>query len=127
MTDVSENGDMLPLRRIPDLPEKGLKLLGFCRRSGRIVCGASQVIAAISGKRPPKVAIIASDASERTEKQLYDKCSYRGVALARAGVSGEELAHLLGKTGAIMAVGATDADIGAQMLRLIQNPEDGAK
>lgn len=125
MTDMRENGDSVRDRHIPHLPEKGLKLLGFCRRSGKIVCGASQVLATVTGKRPPIVAVIASDASERTAKQLFDKCSYRDVVLAKADVTGEELARLLGKTGAVMAAGATDPAIGAQICRLIKKSENG--
>ena len=127
MTDMRESGDVSRDRHIPHLPEKGLKLLGFCRRSGKIVCGASQVLAAVTGKRPPIVAVIASDASERTKKQLFDKCSFRDVMLARADVTGEELARLLGKTGAVMAAGATDPAIGAQICRLIRESDDSAK
>ncbi|MBE6708755.1 MAG: hypothetical protein E7578_05890 [Ruminococcaceae bacterium] len=108
-------------RDIPTMPEKALKLLGFCRRSGKLVCGAGQVLASVSGKRPPFVAVIASDASERTEKQLFDKCSHRGVKLFRADVTGEEMAHLFGKTGAVMAAGATDQGIASQIIRLTQS------
>ncbi len=100
------------------IPDSALKLLGFCRRSGKMVCGAGQVLASVSGKRPPLVVVMASDASERTKKQLSDKCSYRGVRLTAATIGGEELAKLLGKTGAVMAAGATDPAIAAQIIRL---------
>ena len=41
----------------------------------------------------------------------------------RAGVSGEGLAHLLGKSGVVMAAGATDPGIAAQMIRLTDDAE----
>ena len=119
---MSENPEV-KVRAIPTLPENAVKLLGFCRRSGRIVCGAGQVLAAVTGKRPPSVVVIASDASDRTEKQIYDKCSYRDVRLARTGLTGEELAHLLGKDGVVMAAGATDSAIAAQIIRHIPDGE----
>ncbi len=115
---MSETSEMVRERSIPMMPDKALKLLGFCRRSGKIVCGAGQVLATVTGKRPPSVAVIASDASDRTEKQLFDKCSYRGVKLLRTTVGGEELAHLLGKNGVVMAAAATDPGIAAQIIRL---------
>ena len=124
MSDSSETKER---PRIAPLPEKGLKLLGFCRRSGKIVCGAGQVLAAVTGKRPPTVVVIASDASERTEKQIFDKCSYRGICLARADATGEEMAHMLGKSGVVMAAGATDPAIGTQILRLIKDSEGPVK
>ena len=112
-------------RDIPYLPESGVKLLGFCRRCGKIVCGAGQVLAAVTGKRPPEVVVIASDASDRTEKQLYDKCSYRAVTITRTSYTGEELAHLLGKEGVVMAAGATDPGIARQIIRQLPSETDG--
>lgn len=111
-------------RTIPTLPDKALALLGFCRRNGKIVCGAGQVLAAVTGKRPPYVVVIASDASARTQKQLIDKCSYRGIKLVRASSDGEKLAHFLGKCGVVMAAGATDPAIARQIIRLTD--EDAA-
>jgi len=121
MSEPSEN------RIIPLLPDGGLKLLGFCRRSGKIVCGAGQVLAAVTGKRPPSVVVIASDASTRTEKQIYDKCSFREVKLYRTAATGEEMAHLFGKSSVVMAVGATDPGIGGQIVRLAEGSETDAK
>lgn len=105
-------------RVIPVIPEGAVKLLGFCRRSGKIVCGAGQVIAAVTSKKPPVVVVMASDVSDRTEKQISDKCTYRKVKLYRTVMTGEELAHFLGKTGVVMAAGATDPAIATQIIRL---------
>lgn len=106
------------------LPDGAMKLLGFCRRSGKLICGVGQVMAAVTGKRPPAVAVLAADASERTEKQLSDKCSYYGVRLYRAEVSGEELAHVFGKSGTVMAVGAADDGIAKQIIRMVESSEE---
>ena len=112
MTDVGS---------IPVMPESAMKLLGFCRRSGKLICGAGQVLAAVTGKRAPGVVVIASDASERTTKQLFDKCSYKGVKLYRANATGEEMAHLFGKSSVVMAAGATDPGIASQIIRLTES------
>ena len=117
MTDKPQIND----KTIPVMPDGAMKLLGFCRRSGKIVCGASQVLTTITGKRPPFVVVIASDASQRTEKQLSDKCSFRDVKLYRANATGEQLAQLLGKSGVVMAAGATDSGIAAQIIRLTES------
>ena len=108
-------------RNIPLMPESALKLLGFCRRSGKLVCGAGQVLTVIAGKRPPSVVVVASDASERTEKQIYDKCSFREIKLFRAPATGEEMAHLFGKSSVVMAAGATDPGIAAQIIKLSES------
>lgn len=121
MSDVGGSAQRCEIRTLPD---NALRLLGFCRRSGKIVCGAGQVLAAVTGKRPPYVVVMASDASDRTKKQLSDKCSHRGVRLVMTTANGEELAHLLGKSGAVMAAGATDSAIARQILRLAD--EDSA-
>lgn len=105
------------------LPDGAIKLLGFCRRSGKLICGVGQVMAAVTGKRPPAVAVIAADASERTQKQLSDKCSFYGVRLYRAGVSGDELAHVFGKAGTVMAVCAADDGISKQIIRMAESGE----
>lgn len=116
MSDTSANKSSAP--ELPLVPEEALRLLGFCRRSGRVVIGASQVLAAVTGKKPPLIVIVAADASDRTKKQLRDKCSYRGVPVAASRKDGGELARLLGKDGTVMAAGATDAALGGQMIRL---------
>lgn len=121
---MSETSEISRERSISLMPDNALRLLGFCRRSGKIVCGAGQVLAAVTGKRPPSVVVIASDASERTEKQLFDKCSYRGVRLVRANADGEEFARLLGKSGVVMAAGATDPGIAAQIIRLADEAQN---
>ena len=118
---MSDSGDVRLDREIAGLPEGALKLLGFCRRSGRIVCGAGQVLSAVSGKRPPGMVVIASDASYRTVKQVCDKCDYRGIKVARTSLTGGELARLLGKTGCLMAVGSADPAISAQIVRMLEN------
>ena len=120
---MSENPVVRDERVIPVLPDAAVKLFGFCRRSGRIVCGAGQVLASVTGRRPPFVVVIASDASDRTEKQIYDKCSFRDVKLVRTVLTGAELAHLLGKDGVVMAAGATDSAIAAQIIRHIPADE----
>ncbi len=120
---MNESPENIRDRRVRILPENALKLFGFCRRSGKLVCGAGQVIASLTGKRPPCAVVIASDASERTRKQLAGKCSYRGVMLAETAATGEKLAHILGKTGVVMAAGAADPTIGKEIIRLTDEYE----
>lgn len=103
---------------LPETTEQAVKLLGFAARSRRIVCGAGQVIAQITSRTPPTVAVIASDASERTLKQLTDKCRSHGVRAVRTKLTGAELADLLGKGGATMAAAPTDQSIASEIVRL---------
>ena len=56
-----------------------LGMIGLAKRAGYLLCGTDAVISsAASGKKPPLV-VCASDASERTKKQLSDKCATYGV------------------------------------------------
>ncbi len=100
------------------LPDSALPYLGFCRRSGRVIIGTDAIITALRGKRPPYLVIVSSDASERTSKQLSDKCASYSVPALVSSKTGEETARLLGKSGTVMAVAATDEGLAAQMLRL---------
>jgi len=114
MTEDTKNTDL----SFPVLPDEGIRFLGLCRRCGKVVMGAGQVLEAITGKKAPSVVIVAADASERTKKQLRDKCSHRNIPAFSCRRSGEELARLLGKEGVVMAVGVTDGAMGKRIIGL---------
>ena len=74
-----------------------LGMIGLAKRAGYLLCGTDAVISsAASGKKPPLV-VCASDASERTKKQLSDKCATYGVTLAVIPCTKDELARYAGK------------------------------
>jgi ribosomal protein L7Ae-like RNA K-turn-binding protein len=114
MTEDTKNENL----SFPILPPEGIRFLGLCRRCGKVVMGAGQVLAAVTGKKVPAVVIVAADASERTKKQLRDKCSHRNIPTLSCRQNGEELAHFLGKEGVVMAVGVTDQSMGRRIISL---------
>lgn len=87
---------------------KILGLLGLCRRAGRLVCGTPQICESLGNKKDIRMVLMADGASENTRKRLSDRCKYYGVALYAVKVTTAELAHALGKSGELAAVGVTD-------------------
>lgn len=81
-----------------------LNMLGLAARSRRIVVGTDAVIAAVRSKVKPYVAAVASDASERSRKQIADKCAFNGVTLITLAASRAELAAAVGKKNAQCSV-----------------------
>ena len=88
-----------------------LRSLGLCAKARAVVFGTPMICESLAGKRKPYLVIGASDNSENSAKRLRDKCTFYGVRLAVCDVSGEELAHAVGKTGHLAAVAVTDANL----------------
>lgn len=92
--------------------EKLLSTLGLCARARKLVTGTPMVCETLRDKKPPVLAVLeASDTSENTHKKLSDKCAYYGVPLYRLTADTERLGRAVGKTGAVAAVGVTDANL----------------
>jgi len=79
------------------------RYLGLCMAAGGIKTGTDTVLGEIRSHRA-KFVLVASDASERTKKQLTDKCNYYKVTVFSAGYTGAQLAQLLGKKSQCAAV-----------------------
>ena len=73
-----------------------LSLLGLCTRARKLVSGASVLDAVRSHKAC--LVLYASDASERTKKQIRDKTTYYGVEAIEVNDS-EMLSAAIGKSG----------------------------
>lgn len=69
------------------------------------------VCEALAKPNAVKIVLMPSDNSENTQKRLRDKCEYYGVRLAKIPIDGETLAHAVGKSGKIAAVGVTDENL----------------
>lgn len=99
--------------------KKALTYIGFAARSGKLVTGTAQVMAAvrkygISGAG--NIAVLLSvSASDRTKKQIRDKCAYYGVSFAEI-YDGDELSRASGKSESLSAVCITDRNL-AKALR----------
>lgn len=71
-------------------------MIGLCRAAGGVTTGFDSVLTEVRRGRAVFV-LIADDASERTVKQLRDKCAFYNVPCFRADMSAERLSDLLGK------------------------------
>lgn len=103
-----------------------LGFLGLCRKAGHLICGTPQVTEALGGKRQPVLVIVAEDASPATQKKLRTQTEFYRVPLRTVSVSVEELAHAVGKTGALAAVAVTDGGMANALLSRIEAMDDTA-
>ena len=95
-----------------------LRMLGLARRARKLAVGTDAVLDAVrSGKAP--VALVASDASDRTKKQVGDKCASYGVTLIKLEADRRSLAAALGsKDGQTSACAVTDRNMAIKILSL---------
>ena len=93
--------------------KKILSYIGFAKKCGGIAIGTDSVIAETrrNGAAGKICVVTSSDASARTKKQLVDKCSYNGVTLVDAGLTGDEIARAAGKKMTVSAVAITDRSL----------------
>ncbi len=84
-----------------------LSYIGIAKKAGKLVSGTDMVCDTLRrGGRLPVFA--ASDVSDGTRKKLSDKCTFYGAELVTLDVTSAELAHGIGKTGAVAAVYISD-------------------
>lgn len=103
--------------------EKILAYVGFAARSRKLVLGTDRVLTCVRKKSREavhdKVVLLAENASERTKKQLYDKCSYYGVSIFEFSNS-ETLGHAAGKESAASAVCITDKSLALAVIVILE-------
>ncbi len=93
--------------------------LGLCAKAGKIICGVPMICEAMGGKKHPVIVIAASDNAKNSAKRLTDKCAYYGVTLYQSEIDGDTLAHAVGKTGRLAAVGVTDSSLAQLVVKNI--------
>ena len=97
-----------------------LRMLGLAKRARKIAVGTDAVIDAVRSANRPSTVIAASDASDRTKKQLADKCAYHKVALVIMEADRQTLAAALGiKDGQCSACAVTDRNMAKKIDLLI--------
>ena len=77
--------------------EKLEKYIGLCRAAGGAVVGFDLILGEIRGGRA-KIVLISSDASDRTKKQLTDKCTFYSVPHVITEFDAESLGRIIGKS-----------------------------
>ena len=76
-------------------PARLVSMIGLCRRANRLGCGVDTIKDALKTGRAHLV-LLASDPSERTRKQLSDKCATAGAELLSLPLTKEELGRACG-------------------------------
>ncbi len=99
--------------------KKALTYVGFSARSGKLVVGSTQVTAAVrkigfKGNNYSAV-LLAVDSSDRTKKQIKDKCTYYGIRVFEV-FSGDELSKASGKSESLSAVYITDKNLSKALI-----------
>ncbi len=98
-----------------EIKRKILSYVGFAKKSGNISVGAEQVMRTVRAGAA-RAVVAASDSSERTKKQIYDKCKSHGAPLVPVEISGDELARALGKSMNVSAIAVTNAGLARAIL-----------
>ncbi len=96
-----------------EIRRKILSYIGFARKSGGAAFGTDAVLAEVrrSGAAGRICVVASSDASDRTLKQIRDKCSHYGVKLVEPGLTGDGIADAAGKRMTVSAVAITDKNL----------------
>ncbi len=82
--------------------DKITALLGFCRKAGKLVAGTSKVTDLIqSGK--DCLVMLASDISEKTEKELSFKAKNKRAVIIRLDILTSDVAKATGTTAGVVA------------------------
>lgn len=107
---------------------KALSYIGFAAASGRLTAGTDTVLdevrrASRRGVQADIIVFLAKDASERTKKQIRDKCSFYGVSLIEAAKS-YALSDAAGKKCALSAVCVTDRNLARAVRRALGEGAD---
>ena len=82
------------------------RLIGLCRAAGGVTVGFDAVLNEVRSGRA-KFVLIASDASDRTRKQLSDKCKYYHVTCFEGAYTSAGLAEMLGRRSGCVAAAFT--------------------
>ena len=83
-------------------------MIGLCRRANRLGCGVDTIKDTLKTGRAHLV-LLSSDPSERTRKQLCDKCATARVELLPIPLTKEELGRACGMT-ELSACAVTDPE-----------------
>lgn len=91
-------------------------MIGFARRAGKTVIGTELICRAMP-TGTLKLVVISNTASAPTKKKLTTKAEYYGIAAVESDIDTESLASLLGKGGAVAAVGVTDTAFADEIIK----------
>lgn len=77
--------------------------IGLCMAAGGVTVGTDSVLDEVRRGRA-KFVLLACDASERTKKQLHDKCGTYNVKIIDGRLTSAETAAILGRRSSCVAI-----------------------
>lgn len=93
-------------------------MLGFAMRAGKLIIGTESVCRAMA-KGMPKLVLIPADASDATKKKITVKSEFYGIPYIVAEICSADLASLIGKSFAPMAIAVTDSGFAEEISKAL--------
>lgn len=79
--------------------------------------GSDAVLKTVRGSGA-RLVLISSDASDRTTKQLKDKCAFYGVTAIKLSESSFDIGRAVGKS-AVAVCAVTDSSLASAILKIV--------
>lgn len=92
--------------------------IGLCKAAGGVIAGSDLVLNAVRGGKVVCV-LIAKDASQRTLKQITDKCTFYNIKHASVESDSLELGRMIGKSAPCAVIGLTGKGPADAVIRLL--------
>lgn len=99
-------------------PERLLRMLGLAARARMLSMGTDIACDSVRGGTA-KLLIVAHDASANTKKRVFNCAKYYETACYEVPIGQNELAHHLGKAGAISALSLNDRNMAKGITKLL--------
>ncbi len=96
--------------------DKILTYLGLAAAKRSTVPGTDLVLSEIRKKKGTICVLLASDASERTKKQITDKCTFYNIPLIHPDCDMYTLGKRIGKSSPAACVAVTDRSLAIQII-----------
>lgn len=98
--------------------DKTLTYLGLAAAKRSVVVGTDLVLREVRRQKGTVCVLLASDASERTAKQITDKCKFYEIPLIRPECDMEELGKRVGRISPTACVAVCDRGLATQIINL---------
>lgn len=101
--------------------DKILSYLGLAAASRSAVCGTKAVLDEVRKRKQGICVLVAEDVSERSAKQLSDKCGYYNVPLIKIPCDMYLLGQRLGKKSPVAATAVTNPSLARQIINCVRD------
>ena len=102
---------------MPMKTDKILTYVGLAAAKRSTVLGTDLVLKEIRKQKGTVCVVIASDASERTKKQINDKCTYYNIPLIHLDCDMETLGKRVGKISPTACAAVCDRGLAEQIVK----------